>query len=74
MPRELVNRSRVGSAIDNKLHDALKALSKETKTDKSKLLDEAVELLLHKYANAQAPYPSAMKYVKENEQSITNKK
>lgn len=72
MPRKLVNRSRVGSAIDNTLHDALKALSQETKIDKSKLLDEAVELLLIKYANGKAPYESAVAYVREKEnQSVS---
>ncbi|WP_072502029.1 ribbon-helix-helix domain-containing protein [Mycobacterium tuberculosis] len=41
----------MGSAIDNELLEKLKDLSKETKVPQSKLLDEAIELLLREYKN-----------------------
>lgn len=44
----LKNRTRIGSAIDKELYDKLQQLSKETKVPISKLLDEAIELLLKK--------------------------
>lgn len=48
---DLKNRTRIGSAIDNELLEKLKDLSKETKVPQSKLLDEAIELLLREYKN-----------------------
>ena len=45
----LKNRSRIGSAIDTKLYNKLKDLSKKTRIPISKLLDEALELLLEKH-------------------------
>ena len=44
--KELKNRRVIGSAIDIKLHDNLKELSKKTGVPISRLLDEAIELLL----------------------------
>lgn len=46
---DLKNRTRIGSAIDNELLQQLRALSQETKIPQSKLLDEAIELLLKEY-------------------------
>ena len=46
MRNDLKNRVPLGSAIDIKLSGKLTELSKETKIPKSKLLDEAIELLL----------------------------
>lgn len=48
---DLKNRTRIGSAIDNELLEKLKGLSKETRVPQSKLLDEAIELLLREYKN-----------------------
>ena len=45
----LTTRTKTGSAIDNKLLGSLKELSKETRIPQSKLLDEAIELLLEKH-------------------------
>ena len=39
----LVNRIRFGSSLDRKLWEKFEQLSKETRIDKSKLLDEAGE-------------------------------
>lgn len=47
--RQLKNRIRISSSIDINLNDKLKALSEETKIPISKLLDEAIELLLEKH-------------------------
>lgn len=44
----LKNRTRIGSAIDKELYNKLQLLSRETKIPISKLLDEAIELLLKK--------------------------
>ena len=44
--KELKNRRVIGSAIDIKLHDSLKELSRKTGVPISRLLDEAIELLL----------------------------
>ena len=47
--RELKNRIRISSSIDINLNDSLRALSEQTKIPVSKLLDEAIELLLKKH-------------------------
>ena len=47
--RGLKNRKPISNAIDTKLHKSFDNLSIKTKIPKSKLLDEAVELLLKKY-------------------------
>ena len=44
--QQLKNRVPLGSAVDKKLVGKLKELSKESKIPISKLLDEAIELLL----------------------------
>lgn len=44
----LKNRVRIGSAIDKDLYNKLQELSRETKVPISKLLDEAIELLMQK--------------------------
>ena len=44
--QQLKNRVPLGSAVDKKLAEKLKELSKESKIPISKLLDEAIELLL----------------------------
>ena len=46
---KLVNRTKLGDAIDNNLYDKLNILKENTRIPRSKLLDEAVELLLEKY-------------------------
>lgn len=46
---ELVNRVRIGSAIDKKLYEKLKNLSTETMIPMSRLLDRAIELVLVEY-------------------------
>lgn len=48
MRNDLKTRTPLGNAIDTNLSKRLDALSKETKIPKSKLLDEAIELLLEK--------------------------
>ena len=45
-----VNRTRLVSSLDNQLIQPLNDLSKQTRIPKSRLLDEAVEDLLKKYA------------------------
>lgn len=45
----LKNRVRIGSAIDIKLYDELKNLSATTQIPISKLLDNAIKLLLKTY-------------------------
>lgn len=45
----LVNRTPFANALRNDLHQALDDLNKETGIPKSKLLDQAIELLLEKY-------------------------
>ena len=47
--RELKNRIRISSSIDINLNNNLRDLSEQTKIPVSKLLDEAIELLLEKY-------------------------
>jgi hypothetical protein len=44
--RGLKNRTAFSNAIDKQLYDAFEALHQETRIPKSKLLDEAIELLL----------------------------
>lgn len=47
--RGLVNRKSISNAIDKDLFEKLDELAKETRINKSRLLDEAIELLLKKY-------------------------
>lgn len=47
---ELKNRKKVGTTIRLDLLDNLQKLSKNTKIDISKLIDEAIEDLLNKYS------------------------
>lgn len=49
MAGKLVNRTKLGDAINNDLCNELNKLKEITKIPRSKLLDEAVELLLEKY-------------------------
>ena len=46
---DLKNRQRYTNSINNELIEKLKKLSEETKIPQSKLLDEAIELVLKKY-------------------------
>jgi predicted DNA-binding protein len=46
---DLKNREPVNCAVDKELNLRLILLSKDTRIPKSKLLDEAIELLLKKY-------------------------
>jgi len=46
---DLKNRQRYTNSIDNSLIEKLKKLSSDTKIPQSKLLDEAIELVLRKY-------------------------
>ena len=48
MRKDLTNREPVNCAVDKNLNQKLIQLSKGTKIPKSKLLDEAIELLLEK--------------------------
>ena len=45
----LVNRIKVTTSIDKELNKKIDELSKETRIPKSKLFDEAIELLLKKH-------------------------
>lgn len=45
----LVNRTRYTSTFDNKLFEKFNELAVKTKINKTKLFDEALELLLEKY-------------------------
>lgn len=47
--RGLVNRKAFSNSLRNDLSEAFNTLNEETKIPKSKLLDEAIELLLEKY-------------------------
>ncbi|HAJ4038282.1 MULTISPECIES: ribbon-helix-helix domain-containing protein [Bacillaceae] len=47
--RGLTTRKTLSNAIDKELHENLDKLAKETRIPKSKLLDEAIELLLIKH-------------------------
>lgn len=49
----LKNRTRISNAVDTKLYNKLKDLSKETQIPLSKLLDNAIELLIDKYKTAE---------------------
>lgn len=49
--RGLKNRKTISNAVRTELADALKKLSETTKIPMSKLLDEALEDLIKKYAN-----------------------
>ena len=46
----LVNRKRIVSSLANELVEPFNELSKKTRINKSRLLDEAIEDLLKKYA------------------------
>ena len=46
---DLVNRQRYTNSIDNELLERLKRLSSVTKIPQSKLLDDAIKLVLEKY-------------------------
>lgn len=50
MNRGLKNRTPISNAVDTKLWIKFQQLSKETRIPQSKLLDEAIELLLEKYS------------------------
>lgn len=47
--RGLKTRKPLSNAIDIKLYEQLDELTKKTRIPKSKLLDEAIELLINKY-------------------------
>jgi len=47
---DLKSREPVNCAVDKELNQKLIQLSKDTRIPKSKLLDEAIELLLNKHA------------------------
>ncbi|MDK8747725.1 ribbon-helix-helix domain-containing protein [Streptococcus agalactiae] len=49
--RGLKNRKTFSNAIDKELSDKFDELSKSTRIPKSKLLDQAIELLLEHYSN-----------------------
>lgn len=51
--RGLVTRTVVSNSIRKDLAEELNILSKETRIPKSKLLDEAIELLLEKHKGEQ---------------------
>jgi len=46
---DLKNRQRYTTSVDNELVEKFKELSTKTKIPQSKLLDEAIELVLKKY-------------------------
>jgi len=46
---DLKNRVRIGNAVDKKLFQQLKKLSKETMIPMSRLLDRGIELVLEEY-------------------------
>lgn len=50
--RGLKTRKPLSNAVKTELHEQLKNLSDETKVPMSKLLDEAIEDLLHKRKSA----------------------
>lgn len=50
MNRGLKNRTPISNAVDTKLWIKFQQLSKETRIPQSKLLDEAIKLLLEKYS------------------------
>lgn len=50
--RELVNRTRISSTLDNDIHEKFEELYNvklKKRINKSRLYDEAIELLLEKY-------------------------
>ncbi len=47
--RNLKNRVAFSNALEKSLYEAFEELHKETRIPKSRLFDEAVELLLRKY-------------------------
>jgi predicted DNA-binding protein len=49
MNRGLKNRTPISNAVDTKLYEQLKQLSKDTMIPMSKLLDKAIELVLKEY-------------------------
>ena len=49
MTRGLKNRTPISNAVDTKLYEQLKQLSKDTMIPMSKLLDKAIELILKEY-------------------------
>lgn len=51
--KDLKNRHPFSNSIDNELWNKLKSLAYETKVPLSKLLDEAVKLLLNKYERSE---------------------
>lgn len=52
---KLKNRTPLGLAVDKRLYEALNELQKETRIPKSRLLDEAIQLLLAKYGRQVPP-------------------
>lgn len=50
--RGLKTRTPLSNAVDTKLLHKLQQLSKDTRIPQSKLLDEAIELLLQKHGRA----------------------
>lgn len=51
MNRGLKNRTPISNAVETKLYEQLKQLSKDTMIPMSKLLDKGIELVLKEYAN-----------------------
>lgn len=51
--KELKNRIRISSSIDIDLNNKLKELSEQTRIPISRLLDEAIELLLKNHKHNQ---------------------
>lgn len=49
MSRGLKNRTPISNAVNTKLYEELKQLSKDTLIPVSKLLDKAIELVLKEY-------------------------
>jgi hypothetical protein len=49
MNRGLKNRTPISNAVDTKLYEQLKQLSKDTMIPISKLLDRSIELVLKEY-------------------------
>ncbi len=49
MSRGLKNRTPISNAVDTKLYEQLKQLSKDTMIPMSRLLDRGIELVLKEY-------------------------
>ena len=49
MNRGLKNRTPISNAVDTKLYEQLKQLSKDTMIPMSRLLDKGIELVLQEY-------------------------